>query len=79
MVVTFFKWIKRIVENIRIKKAIKKANRLFDHTGMKFIVIWYDGKPLVKSKQELKKLIQTGFFKGITIQEIEQKALYKTR
>lgn len=77
--VTLFLKIKRAVENARVKRAVKKANKLFDATGMKFLVIWYKGKPVVKSKQELKKLVGEGYFKGLTIQKIEQMALYKTR
>lgn len=72
--------LKKRYENYLIQKAIKKANKYFQATGMKFLVIWYKNKPLVKSKQELRKLIKQGYFKkGLTIQKIEKMALYSTR
>jgi len=64
----------------RLKSAIKKANRMFAATGMKFFVLRYRHGFLVKSKQELKTLVKDGHFKnGITIQSIEAIALYQTR
>jgi hypothetical protein len=72
--------IKKRLDNARIKRAIRKANDYFNRSGIKFYVLWYKGKPLVKSKSELKKLIADGYFqKGFTIHHIEQLALYKTR
>lgn len=79
MVIKVVQAIKRHIENIRVKKAVKKANKLFQRTGRKYLVLWYDGKPIVISKKELKILIDKGVFKGISIQEIQKKAIYKTR
>ena len=68
------------VQHQRLKLAIRKANKMFAATGMKFLVLRYKGRFLVKSKQELKKLIKSDFFKkGFTIQTVEKIALYKTR
>ncbi len=78
--VTLFIKLKKRYENYLVQKAIKKANKYFQATGNRFLVVWYDGKPLVKSKQELRKLIKQGYFKkGLTIQKIEKTALYSTR
>lgn len=80
MVTKLLKSIVKIIDKARTKNAIKKANRLFNRTGMKFLVLWYKGKPLVKSKQELKRLVSKGYFqKGITIQKIEAMSIYQTR
>lgn len=75
-----FIYIKRKIENGKVKRAIRKANWMFEKTGAKFFVIWYKGGCLVKSKQNLKELIKNGTFKkGLTIQDIEALALYCTR
>ena len=76
----FFFFLKRKYENTLVKRAARKANRYFEKTGNKFFVLWYNGKPLVKSKQNLKELIKEGTFKkGLTITNIEKMALYCTR
>jgi len=68
------------VQRKRLTSAIKKANRMFAVTGMKFFVLKYKRRFLVKSKQELKKLIREGYFKkGFTVQSAEAIALYITR
>jgi len=72
--------VKRFFENLAVKRAVRKANRYFEQTGNKFFVLWYNGKPLVKSKQNLKELIKNKTFKkGLTINDIEKMALYCTR
>ncbi len=74
------KWIKRKRENYLTRKAVEKANNMFNKTGLKILVIWYKGRPLVKSKQNIKDLIKAGtFVKGLSIQDIEKLAIYKTR
>lgn len=74
------RFFKTKINNYRLRKAIRKANQNFNATGLKFFVLWYHGKPLVKSKSELKKLIAERYFqKGIAIQQLEKIALYKTR
>lgn len=73
-------WLKKKRENYLVRKAVEKANDMFNKTGSKILVIWYKGRPLVKSKQHFKDLIKQGtFVKGLTIQDIENMAIYKTR
>ena len=79
-IVKAFKWLKKKYENILVKRAIRKANLFFNKTGQKFLVVWVKGRPVVKSKQELKRLVKSKYFvKGLTIQDIERMAIYKTR
>jgi len=77
------KLIQRIIgwfQRQRLKAAIRKANRMFAATGMKFYVLRYNKGFLVKSKQELTKLVKDGYFqKGVSIQTIGKLALYQTR
>ena len=76
----FFFFLKRMYENILVKRAVRKANRYFQITGNKFFVIWYKDHCLVKSKQNLKEMIKLGEFeKSITIARIEKMALFCTR
>ncbi len=65
---------------IRCKRAIRHADKQAVVTGKKQLVIMYGSKPLVVSKQHLKKLIREGVFvKGFTPEKAEALAIYKTR
>lgn len=61
----------------RIKKARKKADKLSFKKNQKAIVIMFDGKPMVKTKHDLKNMIHSGIIKT-DIQTLEQLAIYKT-
>lgn len=64
----------------RCKRAINRADRNALMTGKKQLVLMYDGKPIVVSKQHLKKIIREGAFaKGFTPEKAEALAIYKTR
>ena len=79
MVKMYF-WLINQRQKSRMRRAIRKANWMFEKTGAKFFCLWYKGRPLVKSKQNLKELIKEGTFtKGLTIQDIEKLAFYCTR
>ncbi|MEG1998983.1 MAG: hypothetical protein RR015_03105 [Bacteroidales bacterium] len=63
----------------RCKYAITRADRQAITTGRKQLVIMYDGKPIVVSKQHLKRAIKSGAFrKGFTIENAEKMAIHKT-
>lgn len=73
--------IKSIKEKIfrkRLAQAIKEADKKAFITHQRQLVVLYDNKPVVKSKNELSSLINNGTLKNIDIQKIEQIALYKT-
>jgi len=79
MVKMYF-WLINQRQKSRMRRAIRKANWMFEKTGAKFFCLWYKGRPLVKSKQNLKELIKDGTFKkGMTIQDIEALAFFCTR
>ncbi len=71
------KKLKKIIAWLRLKRAIKKANRFHNLTGYKYLVLNYKGRPVVKSKLSLKEMIKNGELKT-TIQRLEEIALYKT-
>ena len=66
--------------NKRIKAAIQQAQENCRLTGRKHLVMMYKDKPIVVSRQRLKKLISTRKFKkGTTIKDLENKALFITK
>lgn len=70
---------KSMVYYRRCKRAIKRADRRAVSTGKKQLVLICDGKPVVMSKQRVKKLIKEGYFvKGFTAEKAEALAIYKT-
>lgn len=78
--VKFFRNFHKWITYLRVKKAIKEADRQQIITGKKQLVLMYAGKPIVVSKQHLKKTIRAGAYqKGFTPEKAESIALYKTR
>ena len=60
-------FIKDIILNYRIKRAIKLAKELSQASKRKYIVLLVAGVPKVYAKQDLKKMIaQRKFRKGVT-------------
>ena len=71
--------LKKWINDFRLRKAIKKANKLHAETGYRYLVLLVKGKPRVYSKQTIKKLIKLRYFKkGVKISDIDRKALYTT-
>ena len=63
-----------------LRKAIDEAVRTQSLTGLKQFVIAYKGKPVVISKKKVRLLVATHHFKkGVTVQDIEGKALFVTK
>lgn len=72
-------FIKDIILNYRIKRAIKLAKELSQASKRKYIVLLVAGVPKVYAKQDLKKMIaQRKFRKGVTIQDLEKRAILIT-
>ena len=72
-------FIKDMILNYRIRRAIRLARELSDVSKRKYLVLLVAGVPKVFSKQELKKMIaQRKFRKGTTIQDLEKRAILIT-
>lgn len=70
-------YFKELIFYFRLKRAIKTADFLSRTRKRKYIVFKLNEKPFVASKKKLKLLIlQKKFKNGVTIQEIENNALY---
>lgn len=72
--------IKNIVFAWKFKRAVKKANMLSRLFGMKYMVISLNGELKVVPKQNIRELVRTHRFrKGVSVADIEKRALYITR
>lgn len=63
----------------RYKRAVKKAVELSKLYGMKFYVICLNGKIKIVPKRAIRDLVaRRRFRKGVTVQDIEKRALFVT-
>ena len=75
-----FKIFKQWMFARRYKRAVKKAVELSKVFDMRFYVICLNGKLRVVSKQVIELLVaRRRFRKGVTVRDIEKKALFVTR
>lgn len=71
--------IKDLLTAWRYKRAVRKANRLSEMFGMKYLVINLNGRLKVVPKQTIRRLVrQHRFRKGVKVSDIEKRALYIT-
>lgn len=71
--------IKKYYDAWRYKRAVRKAKELAALFGMKYYVINLGGALNVVPKQAIKELIRRKRFrKGVTVEDIEKRALYVT-
>lgn len=72
--------IKRIWFAWRYRRAVKKAVRMADMTGLKYYVIYINKGLKVVPKKTVKELVaRHRFKKGVTVADIEKRALFVTR
>jgi hypothetical protein len=74
-----FRLIKDLIFAWRYKRAVKKAVELSKLYGMKFYVICLNGKIKIVPKRAIRDLVaRRRFRKGVTVQDIEKRALFVT-
>lgn len=74
-----FKTIKKYYAAWRYKRAVRKAKELAALFGMKYYVISLGGSFKVVPKQTVKELVRRKRFrKGVTVEDIERRALFVT-
>lgn len=74
-----FRLIKDLIFTWRYKRAVKKAVELSKLYGMKFYVICLNGKIKIVPKRAIRDLVaRRRFRKGVTVQDIEKRALFVT-
>lgn len=63
----------------RYRRAVRKAVRMADMTGMKYYVIYINKGLWVVPKKAVKELVaRLRFKKGVTVADIEKRALFVT-
>lgn len=63
----------------RYRRAVRKAVRAARMTGLKHYVIYINGRLRVVPKKTMKELVaRHRFKKGVTVQDIERRALFVT-
>lgn len=72
--------IKRCIFALNYKRAVNKAIKLHNATGLKYYVIYLNGSVKVVPKKAVKQLISNHRFKkGVRIEDIEKHALFVTK
>ncbi|MBO4955124.1 hypothetical protein D1638_07930 [Muribaculaceae bacterium Z1] len=68
-----------VVFDCRLRHCRREADRRRALSGQKQLVIVLDRRPLVVSKQHIKRLVREGMYRrGVTAADIEAKAIYRT-
>ena len=72
--------IKRLIFAWKYRRAVRKADRLAALFGMKYFVIYLNKGLKVVPKKTIKELVRAHRFRrGVTVDDIEKRALYITR
>lgn len=77
--VSMKRMIREMVFAWRYRRAVRKAKELAELFGMKYYVILLDGRLKVVPKRTVKELVRAHRFrKGVTVEDIERRALFVT-
>lgn len=73
-------FIKELIFAWKYKRAVRKADRLARLTGLRYFVIYMNGSLKVVPKKAIKELVaRRRFRKGVTVADIEKRALFITK
>lgn len=72
--------IRRLIFAWKYRHAVRKAVKLARLTGMRYFVIYLNGSLKVVPKKTIKELVaRHRFRKGVTVDDIERRALFITK
>lgn len=72
-------YFRAVVFDCRLRHCRREADRRRAVSGQKQLVIVLDRRPVVVSKQHIKRLVREGMYRrGVTAADIEAKAIYRT-
>ncbi len=72
-------WFRAVIFDCRLRHCRREADRRRALSGQKQLVIVLNRRPIVVSKQHIKKLVREGMYRrGVTAADIEAKAIYRT-
>lgn len=73
-------WIKQFIFARKYRRAVRQAKELAELTGLRYWVIYLNGELKVVPKKTIKELVRKRRFrKGVTVEEIERRALFITQ
>lgn len=72
-------YFRAVIFDCRLRHCRREAERRRALSGQKQLVIVLNRRPIVVSKQHIKKLVREGMYRrGVTAADIESKAIYRT-
>lgn len=72
-------WFRAVIFDCRLRHCRREADRRRALSGQKQLVIVLNRRPVVVSKQHIKRLVREGLYRrGVTAADIEAKAIYRT-
>lgn len=72
-------YFRAVIFDYRLRHCRREADRRRALSGQKQLVIVLNRRPVVVSKQHIKKLVREGMYRrGVTAADIEAKAIYRT-
>lgn len=72
-------WFRAALFDYRLRHCRREADRRRALSGQKQLVIVLNRRPVVVSKQHIRRLVREGMYqKGVTAATIETKAIYRT-
>lgn len=72
--------IRRLIFAWKYRRAVRRAARLAELTGMRYLVIYLNGSLKVVPKRTIRELVRRHRFrKGVTVDDIERRALFITK
>lgn len=73
------KFFKALIFDFRLRHCRREADRRRAISGCKQLVITLNRRPIVVSKQHIKRLVREGVYrKGVSAADIEKSAIYVT-
>lgn len=72
-------YFRAVIFDCRLRHCRREADRRRALSGQKQLVIVLNRRPIVVSKQHIKRLVREGMYRrGVTAADIEAKAIYRT-
>ncbi len=72
-------YFRAVIFDCRLRHCRREAERRRALSGQKQLVIVFNRRPVVVSKQYIKQLVREGMYRrGVTAADIEAKAIYRT-
>ena len=72
-------WFRAVIFECRLRHCRREADRRRAISGQKQLVIVLNRRPVVVSKQHVRRLVRDGMYRrGVTAADVEAKAIYRS-